>query len=340
MKQNAQQNQNTIKSSKPFVKPVVEFATIGANDAGQRIDNYLVKKLKGVPKSRIYRLIRKGEVRVNKGRIQVSYKLDDGDIVRIPPVRQGEKLTLTALDLSKMSQFACLKARVIYEDAALLIINKPSGIAVHGGSGVQLGIIEALRAQRSPHDYLELVHRLDRETSGCLLIAKKRSMLKSLHEMLRDGEIEKSYLTFLEGKWVGPNRVEAPLQKNLLQGGERMVSVDPDGKPAVTDFKLVTQFELGALVAASPRTGRTHQIRVHAKFMGHPVAADEKYGTKEFNKIVKEAGLPRLFLHASQLKFKMPGTGELVTFGADLDRDLQSFLDNHTLQETIPCRIN
>lgn len=319
---------------KPISKPSVEFVTIYSNDVDQRIDNYLVKKLKGVPKSRIYRIIRKGEVRVNKGRICVSYKLQQGDIVRIPPVRQGEKTDVSAQDLSRLSQFVCLKKRVIYEDANLLVINKPAGLAVHGGSGVQLGLIEALRAQRGPHDYLELVHRLDRETSGCLLIAKKRSMLKNLHEMLRDGQIEKTYVTFLEGQWEGPKRVEAPLQKNLLQGGERMVSVDPDGKPAKTDFSLIARSHIGTLMQAKPITGRTHQIRVHAKFMGHSVAADEKYSTKEFNSAVKEKGLSRLFLHARQLKFKMPGTQELVTLQADLDDDLMHFLKNININIT------
>ncbi len=321
-------------TSKPTAKPSVEFVTIYSNDADQRIDNYLVKKLKGVPKSHIYRIIRKGEVRVNKGRISVSYKLKEGDIVRVPPIRQAEKTIVSPEDLSRLSQFVCLKKRVIYEDSNLLVINKPAGLAVHGGSGVQLGLIEALRAQRSPHDYLELVHRLDRETSGCLLIAKKRSMLKSLHQMLRDGQIEKTYLTFLEGHWEGPKRVDAPLQKNHLQSGERMVSVDPNGKPAQTDFSLIARSDLGTLMEAKPITGRTHQIRVHAKFMGHSVAADEKYSTKEFNSLVKEKGLSRLFLHARQLKFKMPATQELVTLTAELDEDLKYFLKNININIT------
>lgn len=327
---------STVKS---IVKTTVEFVTIGVNDAEQRIDNYLVKKLKCVPKSHIYRIVRKGEVRVNKGRIPVSYKLQEGDMVRIPPIRQAEKPGITSEDLSRLSQFRCLKTRVIYEDAHLLVINKPAGLAVHGGSGVQLGLIEALRAQRGPHDYLELVHRLDRETSGCLLIAKKRSMLKSLHEMLRDGQIEKTYLTFVDGNWQGPKRVEAPLQKNHLQGGERMVSVDPNGKPAATDFSLIGRSDFGTLMEAKPITGRTHQIRVHAKFMGHCIAADEKYGTQEFNSLVKQQGLSRLFLHASQLKFKMPGTQELVTMKADLDDDLKCFLKNINITGDDLCKI-
>lgn len=308
-------------------KPTVEFVTISSHDVGQRIDNYLVKKLKGVPKSHLYRVIRKGEVRVNKGRISVSYKLNEGDTVRIPPIRSSEKVAISAESLSKLNQFVSLKDRIVYEDASLIIMNKPSGLAVHGGSGVQLGLIEALRAQRLPHDYLELVHRLDRETSGCLLIAKKRSMLKSLHQMLREGGIEKTYVTFVQGDWKGPNRVEAPLQKNQLQGGERMVSADSLGKPACTDFKVLARSELGTLMEAKPRTGRTHQIRVHAQFMGHPIALDEKYGTKQFNDLIKEQGLSRLFLHASQLKFKMPGTDECITIKAALDQDLTHFLE-------------
>jgi 23S rRNA pseudouridine955/2504/2580 synthase len=317
-----------MKKIPPQNKPIVEWVTISPNEAGQRIDNFLVKKLKGVPKSHLYRVIRKGEVRVNKGRISVSYKLNEGDSVRIPPIRYSEKATVSPEALAKLNQFSVLNTRILYEDAKLLVINKPSGLAVHGGSGVQLGLIEALRAQRSSHDYLELVHRLDRETSGCLLIAKKPSMLKSLHSMLREGEIEKSYLTFVEGDWKGPNRVEAPLQKNQLQGGERIVDVDSAGKPSTTDFKVMARSEFGTLMEAKPLTGRTHQIRVHAQFMGHPVAQDEKYGKRQFNSLMKEKGLLRLFLHASQLKFKMPGTDEFVILKADLDDDLKCFLKN------------
>lgn len=309
-------------------KPTVKFLTISSNEAGQRIDNFLVKKLKGVPKSHLYSVIRKGEVRVNKGRVLVNYKLNEGDSVRLPPIRHAEKIKPSAHMLSKLNQFKVINSRIIYEDNKLIVINKPSGLAVHGGSGVQLGLIEALRAQREPHAYLELVHRLDRETSGCLLIAKKSSMLRQLHQMLREGQIEKHYTTFVEGHWQGDLRVEASLQKNQLQGGERIVNVNPDGKEAITDFKILAYSELGTLMEARPITGRTHQIRVHAQSRGHPIAGDEKYGTKSFNRFVKEKGLSRLFLHASQLKFKMPGTDEYIMLKADLDEDLKSFLKN------------
>lgn len=309
-------------------KPVVKFLMISANEAGQRIDNFLVKKLKGVPKSHLYAVIRKGEVRVNKGRILANYKLNEGDSVRIPPIRYNEQTKPTAQALSKLNQFKEINSRIIYEDAKLMVINKPSGLAVHGGSGVQLGLIEALRAQRESHAYLELVHRLDRETSGCLLIAKKSSMLRQLHQMLREGQVEKTYLTFVEGHWQGALRVEAPLQKNQLQGGERIVTVNPEGKEATTDFKRLAHSEFGTLMEARPITGRTHQIRVHAQYRGHPVAGDEKYGSKSFNRLFKEKGLARLFLHASQLKFKMPGTDEYIILKADLDEDLKFFLNN------------
>jgi len=363
-KEKPKSGQDASPNMNPIMKHMVEFVTISDNDAQQRIDNFLVKKLKGVPKSHLYRIIRKGEVRVNKGRISVSYKLAAGDVVRIPPVRHTQKSnqesSFITEGLSKLNHFKELQDRVLYEDAHLIVINKPSGMAVHGGSGVQLGLIEALRLQRASSSntrpvYLELVHRLDRETSGCLLIAKKRSMLKNLHAMLRDGRIEKTYTTFVEGDWKGPNRVEAPLQKNHLQSNERMVFVDPNGKPAVTDFRVMARLEIeqpnkasnstdkpvykGTLLQARPLTGRTHQIRVHTQFMGHSVAADEKYGKKEFNTIVKQQGLPRLFLHASQLTFKMPGSEQLMRFTAELDDDLKCFLKNINITGDDLCKI-
>ncbi|HFD80552.1 MAG TPA: RluA family pseudouridine synthase, partial [Gammaproteobacteria bacterium] len=252
-------------------KPAVRWVEVSAEQAGQRIDNFLLRVLKGVPKSRIYRLLRKGEVRVNKGRIRPEYRLQAGDTLRIPPVRVAE--TRGGAPGARPQQ--ALADAILYEDDRLLVLNKPAGMAVHGGSGLSFGVIEALRALRPEAPYLELVHRLDRDTSGCLLIAKRRSELRTLHELLRTGALTKRYLLLAEGDWSrGPFRVEAPLRKNQLRGGERVVRVDSTGKAALTRFRFLEGYAGASLMEAELVTGRTHQIRVHAQHAGHPLAGD------------------------------------------------------------------
>lgn len=302
----------------------VRFIDICEAHEGQRIDNFLIRELKGVPKSRLYRLLRKGEVRVNKSRIKPEYKLCIGDQVRIPPVRIAEEAPDATISTNLE---AVLAASVLYEDEGLLVINKPAGLAVHGGSGINLGLIEALRLMRPQARSLELVHRLDRDTSGCVMIAKKRSMLRYLHQQLREGHIDKRYLALVTGRW--PNRrklVSAPLLKNNLQSGERMVNVSPEGKKSVTEFAIVKRFELCTLVEARPITGRTHQIRVHALHAGHPLLGDVKYGDKDSCQHFRQLGLKRLFLHAASLTLQLPGDGGRIVVEAKLSDDLQGLL--------------
>lgn len=284
---------------------------------GQRIDNFLSSQLKGVPKSRIYRILRKGEVRVNKSRVKPEYKLKAGDQVRIPPVRVAE-----AKEAPKPSQQLSdlIEASILYEDKKLLIINKPSGLAVHGGSGINLGLIETLRQIRPQEQFLELVHRLDRDTSGCIMVAKRRSMLRYLHEQLREGRVQKFYHALVEGRW--PNRrkeVNAPLKKNELRSGERIVRVDEDGKDSRTKFRVLERFIDCTLVEAKPITGRTHQIRVHAQYAGHGLVGDPKYGSDDFNRLMKERGFNRLFLHAAALEVRLPDSEKALFIEAPLD---------------------
>lgn len=304
----------------------VRFIEISADQAGQRIDNFLITQLKGVPKSLIYRILRKGEVRVNKKRIKPEYKLQDGDVIRVPPVRVSEK---TEVDLSpKLKQIAGLASQILYEDNYLMVINKPAGLAVHGGSGLSFGLIEGLRALRPEAKFLELVHRLDRGTSGVILVAKKRSALRALHEQLRMKKMEKNYLALVRGEWQSHCKVvRAPLLKNILQSGERVVKVSAEGKDSETHFKVEERFAFATLVRASPITGRTHQIRVHTLHAGHPIAFDDRYGDAAFDSRLKSTGLNRLFLHAHSLKFMHPNTEEMLNITAPLDAVLQ-----HTLQ--------
>lgn len=311
----------------------VILLTIDADHDAQRIDNFLITQLKGVPKSRIYRILRKGEVRVNKKRVRPDYKLVAGDIVRIPPVRVSDKTEPTvSAKLDKISQ---LKQQILYEDADLLAINKPSKIAVHGGSGLSFGLIEAFRALRPDAKFLELVHRIDRETSGVLLIAKKRSVLRSLHEQLRLKQMQKHYLALVCGNWPASCKcVAAPLLKNLLQSGERVVKVNAEGKLSETRFKVEERFGWATLVCASPVTGRTHQIRVHTQHAGHPIAMDDRYGDVNFNKKLHSMGLSRLFLHASQIQFMHPRTDHKITIAAPLDEELKFCLKKLRLQNT------
>lgn len=301
----------------------VQMLEISSDLAGQRLDNFLMARLKGVPRSMVYRIVRKGEVRVNKGRIKPDYRLKTGDIVRVPPVRVSEPDTsVPAKSLQQRVEDA-----VLYEDKSILVINKPSGIAVHGGSGINHGVIEALRAQRPDAHFLELVHRLDRDTSGCLLIAKKRSALRDLHEQLREHKMRKIYLALLKGNWGTKKQlIDAPLLKNTLKSGERMVKVDKEGKVARSIFQPLVSRSDASLVEVRLETGRTHQIRVHATYSGHPIAGDSKYGDEEFNKQMRNSGLKRLFLHASSLTFTLPGTEQKMTIEAPLDEQLQSIL--------------
>lgn len=306
-------------------KSDIQLYTVDESRAGQRIDNFLVGMLKGVPKSMIYRILRKGEVRVNKGRIKPDYRLQKGDCIRIPPVRVAEP---TEAPKASKRAVTSLEEAVLYEDDALIIIDKPAGMAVHGGSGVSLGVIEILRQMRPQERSLELVHRLDRDTSGCLMIAKKRSMLKALHEMLRDNAINKHYLALVKGAWKGGvRRVDVPLMKNILSSGERMVRVDAQGKPALTDFHPLESFEDASLVRVDLGTGRTHQIRVHARHIGRPIAGDPKYGDEDFNAEMRKRGLKRLFLHAEELRFIHPVTGVTLAVQAPLDEELSAVLD-------------
>ncbi|WP_341504054.1 23S rRNA pseudouridine(955/2504/2580) synthase RluC [Gallaecimonas sp. GXIMD4217] len=304
--------------SKDKNSATVQLVAVEPDLAGQRIDNFLRTYLKGVPKSLIYRVLRKGEVRVNKKRVKPEYKLQGGDLVRIPPVRVSEE---KALPSAKLKKVAVLESCILFEDDALMVINKPSGMAVHGGSGLSFGVIEGLRALRPDARFLELVHRLDRDTSGCLLVAKKRSALRALHEALRNKTVQKDYLCLVRGDWPSRKKaVQAPLKKNVLQSGERIVRVDAEGKPSETRFKVQERFGgLATLVQASPITGRTHQIRVHTLHAGHPIAGDDKYGDRDFDARLVDAGLDRLCLHAWHLAFDHPGSGERISVEAPLD---------------------
>lgn len=283
-----------------------QIVQIDEDRAGQRIDNFLMACFRGVPKSRVYSMLRKGEVRVNKGRIKANYRLQTGDAVRIPPVRMAEPAQVGHAGANVLT---LIENNILVEEKGFLVLNKPSGLAVHGGSGLSYGVIEALRQLRPDAPYLELVHRLDRDTSGCLVIAKKRSLLRILHSLLRGegGQMEKRYLALVKGRWQGSERrVDAPLLKNTLRSGERLVTVNEEGKQALSVFRPVTQYTDSTLVEVELLTGRTHQIRVHAASIGHPIAGDEKYGDVSFNRLMKEQGLKRLFLHAQALSFPLP----------------------------------
>ena len=288
----------------------VQMLEVSPELAGQRIDNFLRTQLKGVPKTLIYRILRKGEVRVNKGRIKPEYKLQAGDVVRVPPLRLPERDEPVPLAQGLLER---LEAAIVFEDKALIVLNKPAGIAVHGGSGLSFGVIEALRQLRPDAKELELVHRLDRDTSGLLMIAKKRSMLRHLHLQLRGDGVDKRYMALVRGRWdTTKKHVNAPLLKNTLRSGERMVEVTDEGKDALTLFRVLRRFgDFATLVEAKPVTGRTHQIRVHARHAGHSIAGDSKYGDEEFSAVIRDLGGKRLFLHAYALKVPLPDGGEL-----------------------------
>lgn len=305
----------------------VRRVRVGEDFAGQRLDNFLLRELAGVPRSRVYRLLRRGEVRVNGRRKQADYRLVAEDEVRLPPLRPATAESERERRVPD-SLLATVRAAIVQEDARLLVLDKPAGLAVHGGSGLAFGAIEALRALR-PDESLELVHRLDRETSGCLLVARQRAALRVAHALLREGQVEKHYTALLAGRWrLGRKTIDAPVQTDSRQGSERHVRVHRAGKIAVSEFSPLSQFrDIASLMDVSIRTGRTHQIRVHAAFAGHPVAGDEKYGDREFNSRLRTLGLRRMFLHASSVAFRWPDSGETFRAEAPLPAGLAGVLE-------------
>jgi 23S rRNA pseudouridine955/2504/2580 synthase len=294
---------------------------VGEEAAAQRIDNFLLRHLKGVPKSHVYRVLRSGEVRVNSGRVKPEYRLQPGDRVRLPPLRMSreEKPAAKPLDLP-----------IVREDAALLVLDKPAGVAVHGGSGVSFGVIESLRASRPQAKFLELAHRLDRDTSGLLIVAKKRTALVELHRMLREGEIDKEYLTVVKGHWRGGTReLRQSLHKYVDAKGERRVAVHEAGLAALTRIAPLKASDEYSLLQVRLLTGRTHQIRVHLAHAGHPILGDDKYGDFELNHRLAKDGVRRLFLHASRLSFSHPSTGEKIELRSKLPAEMKNFVDRN-----------
>ena len=304
---------------KELGKSGATWLEVGEESESQRIDNFLLRRLKGVPKSHVYRVLRSGEVRVNSGRIKPDYRLRIGDKVRVPPIRvsQARKPEAKVLDLP-----------IVFEDASFLVVDKPSGIAVHGGSGVSFGVIESLRASRPEAKVLELAHRLDRDTSGLLIVAKKRGALVELHRMLREGEIEKVYTAVVKGSWQGGKReLRESLHKHVNAKGERRVSVHNDGQPAITKVKPLHSGTDFSCLELRLMTGRTHQIRVHLAHAGHPVLGDDKYGDFALNHSVAKQGAKRLFLHARRLSFKHPVEKKQIKLESPLPADMRAFVE-------------
>lgn len=304
----------------------VQRVLAGAAGEGQRLDNFLLRALSGVPRSRVYRLLRRGEVRVNGKRKQADYRLSADDEVRLPPVHEAPAAAVAPRRPTD-SLLASVRAAIVYEDDRVLVLNKPAGLAVHGGSGLAFGAIEALRALR-PAEPLELAHRLDRDTSGCLLVARDRPALRLLHALLREGRIEKRYAALVAGRWrLGRKTIDAPVLTHARQAGERVVRVDAAGKTAISRFAPRQAFRsLATLMDVAIDTGRTHQIRVHAAFAGHPVAGDDKYGDREFNRRLHALGLRRMFLHAAAVSFDWPDTKRPFAITVELPDDLASLL--------------
>lgn len=303
---------------------------VGAEGAGTRLDQFLMRLLPGIPRSRVFRIVRKGEVRVNGRRAGPEHRLQQSDVVRVPPVRvEAEPAPGQGRVPTRVLE--TVKAAIVSEDERLLVLDKPAGVAVHGGSGLSFGVIEALRALR-PKEELELVHRLDRETSGCLLVARKRSALRTLHELMREGLVEKRYLTLVKGHWnLGHTKINVPLRTDIRVGGERTVKAHASGKEAISEFRPVQWFgKRATLLEVSLHTGRTHQIRVHAAHAGHPVAGDEKYGDEAFNEEMKQVGLHRMFLHAHSVSFDWPqgAHGGLFSASSPLPAELAAVLDH------------
>jgi 23S rRNA pseudouridine955/2504/2580 synthase len=309
------------------VREGVRHVAVGEDQAGVRLDNFLTKLLSGVPRSRVFRIVRRGEVRVNGKRASPETRLQVGDSVRVPPVHLPAPDAPPLVARVPRTLVEAVREAIISENDRLIVVNKPAGIAVHGGSGVSFGIIEALRAAR-PEETLELVHRLDRDTSGCLLVARKPAALRVLHAMMRDGQVEKGYLALVKGPWdLGKKRIDVPLNTEARVGGERTVRVQVGGKSAVSTFSPVQFFRnVASMVEVDLDTGRTHQIRVHAAHVGHPVAGDDKYGDREFNARMREQGLTRMFLHAHRLSFDWPNGGDFSA-SAPLPADLATVLD-------------
>ncbi|HET6828717.1 MAG TPA: RluA family pseudouridine synthase [Ramlibacter sp.] len=312
-----------------------KIVTVGEESAGQRLDNFLIRQLKGVPKTHVYRIIRSGEVRVNKGRAAADTRVESGDLVRLPPLRLPARIEEKAARQAPAREFP-----VLFEDEHVLAVDKPAGVAVHGGSGVSFGVIEQLRQARPAARFLELVHRLDRETSGILLVAKRRPALTALQDQFRERETGKTYLALVEGEWPANRKVvDLPLHKYLLADGERRVRVvakdDPDGMRAVTLVKVAQKLPGFSLLEVTIKTGRTHQIRVHLASQAHPIAGDDKYGDFERNKALQKQGLRRMFLHAWRLQFNHPATGERIELLSPLPADLHKFVD-HVQHPTQP----
>lgn len=306
------------------IRTKVQFVDIDDDMAGQRIDNFLRNQLKNIPKSVVYRIVRKGEVRVNKKRVKAEYKLQAGDLVRIPPVTVQETPEQAPVS-TQLNKVAALESHIIFEDEHVLVVNKPSGLAVHGGSGLKFGVIEALRALRPQARFLELVHRIDRDTSGILLVAKKRSALRHLQAQFREKTVQKYYFALVMGNWKPSCKVvNAPLLKNEVNS---IVRVNPNGKASETRFKIIEAFKQATLLQASPITGRTHQIRVHTQYTGHPIAWDDRYGDPRFDAYTAKVGIDRLFLHAANIIFQHPANGETVEVHAPLDGKLQTALE-------------
>ena len=326
----------TAPATAPVTTPGSSLVTVDENSDGQRLDNFLMRQLKGVPKTHVYRIIRSGEVRINKGRAQADTRVHTGDAVRLPPVRVSDKIAEKLENPAPAREFP-----ILLEDEHLLAIDKPAGVAVHGGSGVSFGVIEQLRRARPQAKFLELVHRLDRETSGILLVAKKRSALTNLQDQFRERETGKTYLALVVGAWPANKKVlDKPLVKFLLPGkdgqdGERRVKVtskdDPEGMKSVTLVKIAQKGEKFTLLEVTIKTGRTHQIRVHLASEGFPIAGDDKYGDFEINKALQKQGLKRMFLHAWRLEFNHPATGERVALLTELPPELAQIQTLHNI---------
>jgi 23S rRNA pseudouridine955/2504/2580 synthase len=307
----------------------VSYVEVGVSEAGQRLDNFLFRLLKKTPKSHIYRIIRGGEIRINKGRVKPTYRIIEGDRIRIPPLRNcqepvgGKKLP--------DSMLARLREAIIYENGDLIFIDKPAGMAVHGGTALDYGLIESMRQARPQVPALQLVHRLDRATSGCLMLTKSRQMLNEVHKLLREGKVEKHYLALIAGRWQGGKRSVTAAISHTKRRPYHKVGVGGNGRQAESIFKPLRRFTNSTLVEVEIRTGRTHQIRAHATYLGHPVAGDEKYGNFDFNRTMRKIGLKRLFLHASRLVFKVPVSGKRYNVQAPLDPALTAVL--HKLEQ-------